>query len=184
MAFRRKDDVNFDNIRTVVIAASQTVYVGSAVYARTGGYAIPAGSTAMAALLGVVVDIVDKNGNSVFGSLAKVPNTTVSGTPDSGYVTTAASNTTTDKIAVKVDISPMTRYSVSVTGTIGTTTTSDVGIGWMQSADDRNVDETTHTRTITTGGTWFNWGTDPADSTRLIVSLAASEVFGPTKALA
>jgi hypothetical protein len=70
---------------------------------------------------------------------------------------------------------------------MNTTLTSDDGGGWCDIAVSSNVitiDETTHTRTITNGGQYYNWGVDPADSTRMLVSISESEPFGPNKAKA
>lgn len=182
MAFRRKETTH-EKLRRVIIDPSDTISVGEAVFRRTAGYLLV--GTAGTALFGIVVDIQDKNGNSVFGSLANLGSATVTGSADSGSVTVAATNDTVDQIAALVDVSKDTLYSVSVTGTIGTTNTSDIGGGWMDLATGAlTVDETTHTRTITNGGTFYNWGKDPDDSTRLIVSIVESEVYGPDIALA
>ena len=73
-------------------------------------------------------------------------------------------------------------WSVDVTGTIGTTVNSD-RIGYRIDVDSAggnygNVLETTATRTETVVANFFGYGTDPADATRLLVSLSSSYLIG------
>lgn len=167
--------------RTVIIDNSDTITMGDAVKLRNGNVEV---ASADGAVSGVVTDIVDKNGNSVFGSLAVLGSATVTGSPSSGSVTVAADNETVDLIAVKVEMSPYALYSATVTGTIGTTVNSDkIGV-WIDNDDEDSVEETTANRTIGTGGVFKGWGVDPEDSTRMLVSINEHEFFGSNSAVA
>jgi len=133
--------------------------------------------TAGDAVHGVVVDIVDKNGNSMSGSLAVVGSATVSGLPSALSVAVASDNETVDLVAAKVETSKFAIYSADVDGTMNTTSSSNKAGGWVDMTDKDSVDETTHTRTITTGGQMKNWGVDPEDSSRMLVSINESEAW-------
>ena len=83
---------------------------------------------------------------------------------------------------VLVDVSMAKIWSVDVTGTIGSTVNSD-RIGYRVDVDSAggnygNVLETTATRTEATVANFFGYGTDPADATRLLVSIASSYLLG------
>ena len=156
---------------------SMTITLGDLISVATNGTAVLMAS-ASTSIAGVVHDIVDKNGNSIFGSIAVKTNATVSG---QDTVVTASDNTTVDLVAVLVDVSKLSIYSAEVTGTVGTTTNSNLPGGWIDSATTGDkVTETSHTRTVATGGHLKGWGTDPDASTRLLVSICESEVFDPT----
>lgn len=165
-----------------ILGNSITVPIGILVEGRSGFAVL---NTVGHAILGVVVGLIDANGNSVFGSLAALGGATVSGSPSSGSVVTGGSNQTADFIAARIETSKKAIFSADVTGTIGTTTTSNLQGGWINPATGSlTVDETTQTRTITTGRTLKNWGTDPYDSTRLLVSINSSELWDAQIALA
>ncbi|MDP1729386.1 MAG: hypothetical protein Q8L27_04240 [archaeon] len=184
MAFKRKKNFGIEIIETTIIDNSDTIYMGQPVKTRNGNIEIIAAGDAMS---GVVVDIVDKNGNSIFGSLAVKGLATVSGSPDSGYVTVGATNETVDLIAAKIDMSPFTIYSASVTGTMNTTNASNKKGGWVDgvvASSQVSINETTNTLTVGTAGQFKNWGVDPDDSSRMLVSIAESEFFTAAIALA
>ena len=159
------------------IQDSETLTIGDLVSIATNGAAMLMDS-ASAAIAGVVHDIIDNDGNSVFGSIATLGGATVSG---GNTVTVDASNVGGENISVLVDVSKFSIYSALVTGTVGTTTSSNLPGGWINSATtgDR-VTETSHTRTVATGGHLKGWGVDPDDSTRILVSINESEIFDPT----
>jgi len=173
-------------IQRVILDNDERVYIGDPVKKLASGHAEQA--AAAGSIFGHVLDIVDKNNNSMFGSTPSYTGAvTISGSPSSGYVTVATDNETVDKIAALVDVSPFTIYSAPITGTMNTTDTSSAGGGWVDIAVSTyviTIDETTHTRTITNGGQYYNWGVDPDDSTRMLVSISESEPFGPNKAKA
>lgn len=174
MSLLRKEQYGPSILREVIIDNSDTITIGDAVKTRNGNLEV---ASADGAFSGVVVDLVDKNGNSVFGSLAVLGSATVSGQPGSGYVAVASDNETVDLIAARIEMSPYVIYSATVEGTIGTTNSSDKIGGWVDMNDEDSVDETTFTRTITTGGQLNGWGEDPDDSTRMLVSIHEHEFF-------
>lgn len=175
MALLKKHNFNGpEMIVQVIIDQSDTIQMGDAVNLRNGNVEI---GTADSALAGVVVGLVDANGNSVFSSLAVLGSATVSGSEFSGSVAVASDNETVDRIAAEIDVSPYTVYSATVTGTMGTTSSSEKIGGWIDMDDENSVEETTFTRTITTGGQLSNWGEDPDDTTRMLVSIHEHEFF-------
>lgn len=161
-------------LKTVIIDNSDNIQLGDMVIIRNGDAEV---APADGAVAGVVHSIVDKNGQSVFGSLAATGSATLSG---GDTVVVASDNETVDQIAVIIDVSKMSIYSATTTGTIGTTANSQKPGGWLDLDDENSVEEVTHTRTIATGGTMKGWGTDPDDSTRLLVSIVESEIFDPS----
>src|SRR3990167_4001976 len=149
-------------LQTIIIDNSDTIQLGDAIITRNGNAEVAAADGAIA---GFVHSIVDKNGNSVFSSLAVLCSATISG----GDTCVAASdNETVDLIAVIYDVSKLSIYSAATTGTIDTTVTSSKPGIWLDLDDENSVEEATATRTIATGGTMKGWGTDPEDSTRLL----------------
>lgn len=177
MSFKKVKQFGDSMLLEHVIDNSDTVVVGELVKLRNGNLEVV---TAGDAIHGVVVDFVDKKGNSVFGSIASVGSATVTGnapTPGVGQVAVASDNETVDLIAARVETSKTVFYSADVDGTISTTNNSDSAGGWLDATDENSVNETTHTRTITTGGQLKNWGRDPDDSTRLLVSINESECW-------
>ena len=126
-------------------------------------------------ILGWLVGIVDKYGNAF-------PVTTVTAGTASSTVTTTVDTGTTITYYGLVDVSPSSVYSMTVSGTLGTTNESDYA-GARIDIDSANTTEnqlleTTATRTIGTPANMYSHGKDPADATRLLVSLAMSEIDG------
>jgi len=158
----------------IVLDDSITVAVGDAVKVYVAGFATNA--AAAVPLKGIVHAIVDSHG------LPPVKGANVAGTaisPDTSTVTTAADNTTTGLYSVIIDTSVHSLYSAEVSGTIGTTGTSNL-VGCKVDIDSANTDygrvlESTATRTIGTPANFYSHGVDEADSTRLIVSIAMPE---------
>ena len=183
MSFKLKKQYENAELVEVIIDNSDVVVIGDLVKCRNGNLEV---STAGGAIFGVVVDIVDKNGNSLFGSLAVTGSATlISGTPGgSGTVTVASDNETVDKIAARVNTSKKAIYSATVDGTVNTTSSSAKLGGWLNQTDANSVDETTHSRTITDVRALKGWGSDPDDTTRLLVSINHSEVWDNGAAMA
>ena len=162
------------NLVPVLIGNSKTVAVGEVIESYSTGYAN--NGAAAAPLKGVVHAIVDKN------TLPFVQGTSTAGStnsPDTSSVTTAADNTTTELYWAMVDTSKESKYSAEVSGTLGTTASSNLPYCRID-IDSANTDygrllETTATRTVATTANFYSHGVDPDDSTRLIVSLANSE---------
>jgi len=164
-----------------IIDNSDTVIVGDMVKLRNGNLEV---TTAGGAVHGVIVDIVDKKGNSISGSVAEVGSATVTGAAGQETVVVAADNETVDLIACKVETSKYAIFSGSVTGTMNTTSSSNKAGGWVSVADQNDIDETTHSRTITDVRELKNWGADPDDSSRMLVSINHSEAWDNGAAMA
>ncbi|MHA1401844.1 MAG: hypothetical protein ACTSQE_15955 [Candidatus Heimdallarchaeaceae archaeon] len=163
-------------IRTVIIDNSEDLQIGDLVKCINGNLEkVTAGDR----IFGVVIDIVDKNGASIWGSTAITGSATITNAdnPKSSVVTVASDNETVDLIAAKVDVSPFTIYTADITGTMDTTNSSSKPGALVDATDENDVDETTATRTYTDGGQLYCWGVDPDDSTRMLVNINESEVF-------
>lgn len=93
-----------------------------------------------------------------------------------GTFTFASDNETVAKNRAEVDISKFTLYSAEVDVAIGTTTGSDLLGYHMDLIDEDTLDEST---AATTTAQYFTHGLDPLDSTRAIVNVFESSVFGP-----
>lgn len=179
---RKKIYSSADELVDVVIDNTVTTGIGYAMNFRTG---VAVATTATTAIGGIVVDILDKKGNGVFGSTLRetgAASITVDA-PNSGVIVTGGSNTTVDLLVARLNTSKKVIYSADVTGTINTTGTSSTLGGWFMVASALAVDETTHTRTIATGGQLKGWGADPENITRVLVSINASEVWDSAHAL-
>ena len=177
MAFNYKSSVNGAqrNLELVLIYNSITVAVGDVVEVYTNGSAT--NGAAATPLFGVVHAIVDASTNPIVHGTA-VAGTAIGSSTNS--VTTAADNTTTGAYYALVDTSNNSKYSAEVSGTLGTTVSSTLR-GCRVDVDSANTDygrllESTATRTIGTPANFYSWGVDPDDSTRLIVSLAMTEL--------
>lgn len=92
-----------------------------------------------------------------------------------GTFTTASDNQTVDQVKAEVDISKFTLYSATADDTLGTTTGSDLTGYNMDLADEDELDEST---AATTAAQYHSHGLDPEDSSRVIVNIYESEVFG------
>lgn len=154
--------------KPIVITGSQTVAVGDFVETHTVGTAD--NPTAAQPGKGFVHAITNANG------LPLVKSTHTAGTAHTPDTTSVTGDGTQYVI---IDTAETSLYSTEVNGTVGTTTNSDL-VGGRIDVDSANTDygrvlETTNTRTIGTPANFYNHGTDPEDSTRLIVSLAMSE---------
>lgn len=176
MPYVRKEDMSpMPMIRTVIMDQDEALRIGDSVKWLNGNLeAVNANAAA-----GIVIDIVDKNGASIWGSTAIIGSATLTNksTPNLSVVTVAGDNETIDQIAAKIDISPFTIYSADISGIMNTTLSSNKPGGWVDGSDQRTIDETTHTRTIGNGGVFQNHGVDPDDSTRMLVSIHESEIF-------
>jgi len=152
----------------IVITTSDVVAVGSVVEtysAGTAGY-----GAAAQPIKGIVHAIVDADG---------LPITNSTHTAGTAHSADNASVTGDGTQYVIIDTSESSLYSATVSGTIGTTVSSDSGFCKID-VDSSNTNynqllETTATRTIGTPANFYSHGVDPQDSTRLIVSIAMSE---------
>jgi len=158
-------------LKTVIIDNDDDIAIGDMVKVFNAGNAEKL--SAGVAIFGVVHSVVDKYGNSLTPQLTTKA-TQGSATIASGVVTVASDNETVDKISVQVDVSQESIYSGDVTGTIGTTNSSEkVGAAFNVDSES-TIDETSSVRNGQ--AQLYGWGTDPADSTRLLVSILESEL--------
>jgi hypothetical protein len=146
----------------VIIDNSDTITLGDMVKVYNAGNAEVA--TAARPLFGPVHAVVDANG--------------LQPTPDTGTVdtwTVASDNETVALKAVLADPSIHSIYSATVTGTINTTATSGkMGVS-LDLDSEAAVLESSAARNAQ--GQLYSWGPDPADSTRLLVSIMESETL-------
>ena len=93
-----------------------------------------------------------------------------------GTFTTASDNQTVAMVKGECDISKETMYSAEVDATIGTTTGSDLAGYYMDLIDANTLDESD---AATTTGQYATHGVDANDSTKAVVTIFESSVFGP-----
>lgn len=162
-------------LELVLLANSQTVEVGDVIQTYSAGK----GTLGAAAtpLLGVVHALCDSKGMPLQVS------DPVAGTASGSDVRSQATSTTGTYYAL-VDVSKDSIYSASVSGTLGTTGSSTLRGCWIDvnsaGTEYGQLLESTASRTAhSANGTmcnFYSWGVDPDDSTRLLVSIANSEL--------
>lgn len=89
--------------------------------------------------------------------------------------TAASDNQTVAKVKVECDVSKETLYSAEVDATIGTTTGSNLAGYTMDLIDEDTLDESS---AVATTGQYMSHGLDPLDSSRAIVNIFESQVYG------
>jgi len=157
------------------LGVSQTYVVGDVVKSYTTGE-VDLGAAATP-LLGVIASFADSKGKPL-----PAP-TLVAGTASGNDVRTVTTDgTNSDGYYAFVDVSKDTIYSAEISGTLGTTNSSDepgcrLDIN-SAGADYDELLETTATRTIGTPANFYSLGLDPLDSERLLVTLGMSEMYG------
>ena len=92
-----------------------------------------------------------------------------------GTYLTASDNQTVGKVKAECDISKNTLYSAEESAAIGTTTGSNLA-GYTQDLTDE--DTLNEGSALTTTGQYMGWGVDPKDSTKPVVNIFESQVFG------
>lgn len=90
-------------------------------------------------------------------------------------ITAAANNQTVGLVADVCDVSKFTLYSAAENAAIGTTVGSNLAGYFQNLADATQLSESS---TLTTTLQYFGWGLDANDSTRSIVNIYQSQVFG------
>ena len=162
-------------LELVNLANSQTVEVGDVIETYSTGKGTL--GTAALPVLGVVVSLCDADG-------MPLPAPAVAAGTASGSDVRSQATGTGGAYYALVDVSKETIYSASVSGTLGTTGSSTLRGCWID-VNSANTEygqllETTATRVAhsATGsmGNFYSWGVDPDDSTRLLVSIANSEL--------
>lgn len=129
-------------------------------------------------------------GASVFGHVTAIRTNKGVGTETSGAAgaemgsfvgtfLTASDNQTVAKVRAEVDISKETLYSAEVDVAIGTTTGSNLSGYFMDLTDEDTLDEST---AATTAAQYATHGVDEDDSTKAVVNVFESQVFGPLAA--
>lgn len=155
-------------LRSVILANSITVTEFDSLKAASGFATL--GTTGVL-VLGHVVALRTNDGVGLL-------TTGVAGASIGSYVgtyLTASDNQTVGKVKAEVDISKYSLYGAEEDATIGTTTGSNL-LGYYQDiADEDTLDEST---AATTTAQYFGWGVDPEDSSKALVNIAESLVFG------
>jgi hypothetical protein len=167
--------VEHSELVEVIIKNSVTIGLGEACASDTTvGFATHA--SAAARMLGISVGFVTNADYPITPTAYAAGTATLTNVT---AVTAASDNQTNAKYKVVLETSQAKKWSAQVDGTVGTTAHSDViGVGIDVDSANTHYDrvlETTATRTYTTVTSFYGWGTDPADSTRLVVSIRASE---------
>lgn len=168
--------VDHSDMVEVVIANSITINVGEVVQSNSSGFLT--NGLAAGGILGIVVGFVQNNDTPI------PPAAYAAGTATQTNVTqviAASNNQTVAQQKALVETSTAKKWSAQVNGTIGTTAASGkIGARIDIDSADTNYDrvlESTATRTAGTVANFYIWGVDSADSTRAVVSIAASERF-------
>lgn len=135
--------------------------------------------SAAAPCFGIVVGFANSSGTPLSPSAYAAGSQTSS---DVQSFTFASDNQTVAKNVVLVETHELKVWSAQVNGTVGTTAHSDV-IGAGLDVDSANsnyarVLETTATRTAATVTNFMGLGTDPNDSTRILVKIRSSSLTG------
>lgn len=158
---------------SVIIANSITIALGEAVKLDSSGFAT--NQTAAVPVLGIVVGFTSVSGSPLQPTAYAAG--TATGT-DVTSVVAASTNQTVNMYKVLVETSKSKQWSAQVNGTVGTTGSSgNIGAGLDVDSANTHYDrvlETTSTRTMSTLTNFTGLGTDPNDSTRIIVRIASS----------
>lgn len=154
-------------LRSETLANSITVTVMDSVKFSSGFVAL---GTAGASVLGHVVGISTKGGVGL--------NTTgATGAEMGSFVgtyATASNNQTVGLVKAIVDVSQFTIYSAELSGTIGTTTGSNLPGYRMDLSDEDTLDETTAATTTAQYGTL---GVSPSNTAQAAVYIFESQIF-------
>lgn len=158
-----KNGVTHPTTEEVIITNSATIQIGDMVRSYVDGFVEVA--VAARPILGVVVGVVDSKGLPV--------------DPDSGTLdtyTVASDNETVAQKRAVVITDRNALFSADVDGTIGTTNTSNLRGANLDLTDENSVAETSAVRNAS--AQLYSYGTDPDDSTNLLVSIMESEKDG------
>lgn len=152
----------------VLLGDNQTVEVGDVIETYTTGKGVL--QTAAHHVGGVIAALVDSKGMPIRQA------NPVAGTASGVDLRSVATSTTGTSYAL-VDFSPLSVYSATVNGTLGSNASSTLrGCHIDIDSDPGKVLETTATRTEGVEANFYSHGVDPNDSTRLLVSIAMSEM--------
>ena len=155
-------------LRREIVANSITITVGDSVKYASGFVAL---GTAAALVLGHVVSIGTNKGVGL--------NTTgVAGAEIGSFINsylTTSTNQTVAKVRADLDVSKYTLYTNETSGTLGTTTGSNLAGYKLNLSDAHTLDETS---ALTTTLQYNSWGVNPIVSTQIIVNVYQSQAFG------
>lgn len=154
-------------LRKGILTNSQTSTVLDSVKVASG---FIASGTAGAAVFGHIVEIATAKdlGMQTTGAAGAAIGSYV------GTFTAASDNQTVAKVSAICDVSQTTLYSAELDDTIATTTGSNL-LGYrLDLIDEDTLDEDSAT---TSSAQYLNWGVDPNNSARIIVSILESSVF-------
>lgn len=163
-------------LEKIKLGVSQTFEVGDVVKTYSNGVADL--GVAATPILGVIVGFCKADGSPLQDTEV------VAGTAAStDTVTVTTDGTNSENIYALVDVSPDSVYSAEVSGTLGTTNSSNLRGCWIDinsaGAEYGQVLETTASRVAhsATGAmcNFYSLGLDPEDSSRLLVKIANSE---------
>lgn len=96
-----------------------------------------------------------------------------------GTFTAASNNQTVGKVRAEVDVSKNTIYSAEADAALGTTTGSNLAGFFMDLVDEDTLDEST---AATTAAQYATHGSNPEDTTKALVNIFESQIFGPLAA--
>lgn len=155
-------------LQLIKLANSQTVEVGDVIETYTTGLGVL--QVAAHHVGGVIHALCDNLGNPIRQA------NPVAGTASGVDLRSVATGTGGTSYAL-VDFGTDSIYSADCTGTIGTTATSNLrGCHIDIDSDPGKVLESTATRTEGVEANFYSHGVDPQDATRLLVSIAMSEM--------
>lgn len=160
-------------LKSVILKNSEVTVIGDAIKyttgaAGTGGFATAASTT------GVILGHVVAHTTNL---LVPVLSTGAAGATFGSYVgsyTAASNNQTVNMDRVQLDISKNTVWSNATSGTLGTTTGSNVAGYHFNLSDKSTLDETS---AVTTSAQYQSLGVDPNASTLVNVNIYTSQYF-------
>jgi hypothetical protein len=171
MAFKRFGTL-VDNVGPVL---QKRIITNSVVTTEQDSVKVASGFSALgttgALVFGHVTSIVDAEGLGM----------TTSGAAGAGLgsfagtFTAAADNQTVAQVAVVCDVSKYTLYDGSPDAALGTTTGSNLAQYTMDLLDEDDLDESS---AATTTGQYMSQGITPGSTTRIVVNIYESQVFG------
>lgn len=154
-------------LRHDVLANSVTYVVGDALKLTTGFPVLATGGN-----VPIYGHLIESETNKGVG----VNTTGAAGAAMGSYTNTYLTSSTNQTVLMArgvINISRLTQYSASVTGTPATGAST---LGYMANlADEATIDQAS---ALTTNLQYFIWGVDPNVSTRIIVSVHGSLIFG------
>lgn len=148
-----------------IITNSVTVAVGDAVKTASGFAAL---GTAGARVLGIVESVIGADG------LAISTGSTYRGNPGDTYAA-ASDNQTVTKARVRVDVDTMSVYEADLDAAIGTTSGSGLTGKTFDLIDEDELDESSVAETTQN---FYSQGTSLINTTKVVVNVLESEVFG------